>query len=130
MILYFIFSVPKYPIKNSQLLIKCTIVLVFIITMFFLQSIPEFEKLSIGWSALIGVMFLLIIADKNDMDALMHRIEWTTLLFFAAMFVMLECLERLRLIQWFSDQSVNLILASDNKTVQLISAVVVILWVR
>lgn len=54
----------QYPIKNSQLLVKCGITLVFIITMFFLQSIPEFEKLSIGWCALIGVMLLLIIADK------------------------------------------------------------------
>lgn len=60
----------------------------------------------------------------------MHRIEWTTLLFFAAMFVTLECLERLKLVQWFSEQTISLISASDNENVQLVSAIIVIVWVR
>lgn len=63
------------------------------------------------------------------MDALMHRIEWTTLLFFAAMFVTLECLERMRLIQWFSEQTIGLISTFDNEQVKLTLAIVVLLWV-
>lgn len=54
----------QYPIKNPQLLIKSGGVLVFIIAMFFVQSIPEYNKLSPGWCALIGVLFLLIISGK------------------------------------------------------------------
>ncbi|XP_031624818.1 P protein-like [Contarinia nasturtii] len=118
----------SYPIKNPQLLAKSGSVLIFIITMFFLQSMPGYGKLSIGWCALIGVMFLLIIAEKDDMDALMHRIEWTTLLFFAAMFVTLECLERLRLIHWFSEQTINMISTSENENVQLACAIFIVLW--
>lgn len=64
------------------------------------------------------------------MDALLHRIEWSTLLFFAAMFVTLECLERLRLIHWFSEQTIHLISMSDDKNVQLIFAIVIIIWVN
>lgn len=119
----------QYPIKNPTLLIKSGIVLAFIITMFFVQSIPEYKKLSPGWVALIGVLFLLIIAEKDNMDTLMHRIEWSTLLFFAAMFVQLECLERLRLITWFSKQTINLITLSDDPNVQLIFAIVILMWV-
>lgn len=63
------------------------------------------------------------------MDALMHRIEWTTLLFFASMFVTLECLERLGLIHWFSEQTINLISASDNENTQLAIAIIVLIWV-
>lgn len=63
------------------------------------------------------------------MDSLMHRIEWTTLLFFASMFVTLECLERLRLIHWFSEQTINFISASDNPNVQLVIAIIILLWV-
>lgn len=66
---------------------------------------------------------------RDDMDALMHRIEWTTLLFFAAMFVTLECLERLRLIHWFSEQTINLISTSDNENVQLVFAIIIVIWV-
>lgn len=67
--------------------------------------------------------------NRDDMDALMHRIEWTTLLFFAAMFVTLECLERLRLVQWFSVQTIRLISISDNENVQLVFAIIILLWV-
>lgn len=50
---------------------KSGAVLIFIITLFFLQSFPELQKLSIGWCALIGVILLLIIAEK-------YRTEYRT----------------------------------------------------
>lgn len=39
-------------------------VLLFVITLFFIQSVPQWQRLSLGWCAIIGVMLLLIIADK------------------------------------------------------------------
>lgn len=63
------------------------------------------------------------------MDSLMHRIEWTTLLFFASMFVTLECLERLKLVQWLTEQTTSFISASDDENVQLALAIVALLWV-
>lgn len=59
----------------------------------------------------------------------MHRIEWSTLLFFAAMFIQLECLERLRLITWFSQQTISLITLSDDPDVQLTFAIIILMWV-
>lgn len=67
--------------------------------------------------------------NRDDFDTLVHRIEWTTLLFFAAMFVTLECLERLRLIHWFSEQTINFISTSNNPNVQLTFAIIILLWV-
>lgn len=67
--------------------------------------------------------------NRDDFDTLVHRIEWTTLLFFAAMFVTLECLERLGLIHWFSEQTISVISASNNPNVQLICAIIILLWV-
>lgn len=63
------------------------------------------------------------------MDSLMHRIEWTTLLFFAAMFITIECLERLRLIYWIGEQAKHIILAVDDPSYQLTLAILIILWV-
>lgn len=63
------------------------------------------------------------------MDTLLHRIEWSTLLFFAAMFIQLECLERLRLISWFSQQTISLITLSDDPDVQLVFAIIILMWV-
>lgn len=66
---------------------------------------------------------------RDNMDLLMHRVEWTTLLFFASMFVTLECLERLGLVHWFSEHTINLIAASDNENIQLITAIFILIWV-
>lgn len=51
-----------YPIKKKGLLIKSGIVLFFILTLFLVESIPEIHRLSLGWSALLGVILLLIIS--------------------------------------------------------------------
>lgn len=62
------------------------------------------------------------------MDALMHRIEWTTILFFAAMFVTMECLARLGLINWIGKQS-ETIIYSVGEDYRLAVAIIIILWV-
>lgn len=54
----------EHPIKNKGLLIKSGVVCAFIISLFFLESIPELRRMSSGWAALLGVMLLLIISDK------------------------------------------------------------------
>lgn len=117
----------QYPIKNRPLLIKSAGVLIFIVIMFFVQSFPEI-RLSVAWCALLGTILLLIIAGRDDMDALMCRIEWTTLLFFAAMFIIMESLERLGLIFWIGKQTENLIL-SVNEDYRLAVAIILILWI-
>lgn len=63
------------------------------------------------------------------MDVLMHRIEWTTLLFFAAMFVTMECLARLGLINWIGKQS-EIIIHSVGEDYRLAVAIIIILWVN
>lgn len=62
------------------------------------------------------------------MDAMMHRIEWTTLLFFAAMFIITECLERLGLIQWIGHHTVNIIMSVSPES-RLAVAIILILWI-
>ena len=35
-------------------------------------------------------MWLLVIADISDLDSILHKVEWSTLLFFAALFILME----------------------------------------
>lgn len=117
-----------YPIKNKGLLIKAGVALVFILILFFVQSIPEIRKLSLGWSALIGILFLLIISERDDMDAILHRVEWPTLLFFAAMFVLMEAVERMGFIA-FIGSGTETIIKGVSKEYRLAFAIIIILWV-
>lgn len=43
-----------------------------------------------GWIAILGAIWLLILADIHDFEIILHRVEWATLLFFAALFVLME----------------------------------------
>uniref|UniRef100_A0A1A9UPJ7 Citrate transporter-like domain-containing protein n=1 Tax=Glossina austeni TaxID=7395 RepID=A0A1A9UPJ7_GLOAU len=117
----------KYPIKNKMLLIQASGALVFVIVCFFIQSVPRLRTLPMGWVALLGIIALLIILNRDDMDQLMHRIEWTTLLFFAAMFVMMECVERLGLFNWIGELTESIILCVDKRN-RLAMSIFIILW--
>ncbi len=43
-----------------------------------------------GWIAVFGGVVLLVLADIQDLEAIIHKIEWGTLLFFAGLFVLIE----------------------------------------
>lgn len=107
---------------------KSGVVLIFILGLFLVESIPEFHRLSLGWSALLGVILLLIISNRDDMDAILHRVEFSTLLFFAAMFVLMEAVERMGFITWIGSGCEEII-KSVSKDYRLAVAIIIILWV-
>lgn len=119
----------QYPIRNKTLLVKSAVTLVFVITFFFLHSVPSIQRLSLGWTALLGAILLLILADREDMEAVLARVEWSTLLFFAALFILMESLAVLGLIEWIGRQTENVIMACSEET-RLAVAILIILWVN
>lgn len=102
--------------------------LIFVIGFFFLHSIPDIQRLSLGWTALLGAVLLLILSDRQDMEAVLARVEWSTLLFFAALFVLMEALSVLGLIEWIGSQTENIILVVGEES-RLTVAILIILWV-
>ncbi|XP_054083355.1 P protein [Zeugodacus cucurbitae] len=118
----------KYPIKHKMLLLQACAALTFVLVCFFVQSVPKWRTLPLGWLALLGVIALLIVLNRDDMEHLLHRIEWTTLLFFAAMFVMMECVERLGLFAWIGELTKRIILFVDERH-RLAMAIIIILWI-
>uniref|UniRef100_A0A6Q2YXT7 Citrate transporter-like domain-containing protein n=1 Tax=Esox lucius TaxID=8010 RepID=A0A6Q2YXT7_ESOLU len=80
----------KHRITDRVLLVKCVSVLGVVIFMFFLNSFVPSIHLDLGWIAILGALWLLVLADIQDFDIILHRVEWATLLFFAALFVLME----------------------------------------
>lgn len=64
-----------------------------------------------------------------NMDAVVHRVEWVTLIFFGSMFITMECLSKLGLITWIGKQTEYLILLSEERF-RLFLAIIIILWVK
>ena len=96
-------------ITNPGLLVKASAVLTFTVLLFFLQNIPQLN-LSLGWTALLGAITLLILADTAEVEAIFSRVEWATLVFFAALFVLMEALAELGLLDAIGQAVEELIL--------------------
>ncbi|XP_052748941.1 P protein-like isoform X2 [Galleria mellonella] len=118
----------KYHIRDKQLLVKSTISVAFVVIVFFLHAIPELQRLSLGWTALLGALLLLLLAEKEDLEPILARVEWSTLLFFAALFVLMEVLTKLGLIAWIGKITESLILKVGEEA-QLAVAIMLVLWV-
>ncbi|XP_075988683.1 OCA2 melanosomal transmembrane protein hoepel1 isoform X2 [Anticarsia gemmatalis] len=118
----------KYRIRDKQLLIKSAVCVLFVIVVFFLHAIPELQRLSLGWTALLGALLLLLLAERADLEPVLARVEWSTLLFFAALFVLMEALSKLGLISWIGSLTENLILQVGEES-RLAVAIMLVLWV-
>ncbi|XP_071786655.1 P protein-like [Asterias amurensis] len=117
----------KYRITDPNLLVKCGIVLIVAIIMFFVQSVESIH-LNLGWIALLAATFLIVLADINDIENVLHRIEWTTLVFFAALFVLMEGLTHLGLID-FIGSLVSALIKAVPENSQLTVAIILLVWV-
>ncbi|XP_031621157.1 P protein-like [Contarinia nasturtii] len=118
----------KFPIRDRLLLIKSSIALTFVIGCFFFHSLPYIERISLGWIALLGAILLLILSDPQNMETVFERVEWTTLVFFAVLFVLMESLAKLGLIDWIGNQTENIILMVSEEF-RLAVAILIVLWV-
>ncbi|PNJ19302.1 OCA2 isoform 1 [Pongo abelii] len=118
----------KHRISNGILLAKCLMVLGFVIFMFFLNSFVPGIHLDLGWIAILGAIWLLILADIHDFEIILHRVEWATLLFFAALFVLMEALAHLHLIEYVGEQTALLIKMVPEEQ-RLTAAIVLVVWV-
>ncbi|XP_063632582.1 P protein-like isoform X2 [Cydia splendana] len=118
----------KYKIRDKKLLIKSCVAIGFVVVMFFLHAFPEFNRVSLGWTALLGAILLLILADREDIESILHRVEWSTLLFFAALFVLMEALTKLGLIDYIGGLTEALIMRV-HETHRLAVALLLILWI-
>ncbi|KAK5638427.1 hypothetical protein RI129_012722 [Pyrocoelia pectoralis] len=105
----------RYPIRDKPLLIKSGCTLIFVITLFFLHSIPEIGRLGLGWTSLLGALLLLLLYDRGDIESVFSRVEWSTLLFFGALFVIME-------------QTQHVIMSVEQES-RLAVAILLILWV-
>jgi len=119
----------EYRIHDKKLFIYCSIVLGVVVTLFFLEAfIQEWVHLPLSWIAVLGATSLMVLADIENIEYLLHKVEWATLLFFAALFVLLEGLEKLGLVDWVGTHIADYIMQVPKES-RLAASIVIILWV-
>ncbi|XP_044762635.1 P protein-like [Coccinella septempunctata] len=118
----------QYPIKDMCLLIKSGGTMLLVIIALLLQSVPSWNTLGMAWTALLGAVLVILLYDKDDVVGIFTRIEWSTLLYFAALFILMEALSKLGLIDSIGKQTERII-NSVVPEYRLTVSIVLILWV-
>ena len=86
----------KYKIKNKHLLVQSSIVLFTVIFGFLLHPVHHVEP---AWIALFGAVVLMVFSSPHHIHDDLELVEWETLLFFAALFTMIEAMGEVGLIR-------------------------------
>ncbi len=119
----------KYVIRDWPLFVNSSLILGTVVVLFFLHSFVEIH-LNLAWIACVGAMLHMLVAGFKDVELVLEHVEWSTLMFFAALFVMMEALDRLGLIQYVGLQVASWIATvPEGGSGRLAAAVTVIVWV-
>ena len=51
----------------------------------------------------------IFLQDHPEIETIIARVEWTTLIFFATLFVIMEALSRLTFLKWIGDEVIGVI---------------------
>ena len=115
----------KYGVKDSKMLKTSGTVLILVILGFFLNPILH---IPVSWVALVGAVVMLLVTDRHDLEEPLEKVEWTTLIFFAGLFVLIHSLQHLGVIEWIG-YKVESAISYFDPDYQFVAALVIILWV-
>jgi Na+/H+ antiporter NhaD/arsenite permease-like protein len=116
----------KYGIKDAALLKRAGGVLFLVILGFFLHPLLH---VPVAWVALIGAVLTLLVTTPHELEEALEKVEWSTLLFFAGLFVLVHSLDLMGVIKWIGEQVVFTISQFDDSGTQLTVAILLLLWV-
>jgi Na+/H+ antiporter NhaD/arsenite permease-like protein len=105
-------------------------ILILVVLNFFLHPLTE---IAVSWIALVGAVIMLLATDRHELEKPLEHVEWTTLLFFAGLFVLVHALQHLGVISVIGDYVTKGIeffgTDAEGDVVRLAAAVLIILWV-
>eukprot|EP00033_Pygsuia_biforma_P001805 GCRY01002018.1.p1 GENE.GCRY01002018.1~~GCRY01002018.1.p1 ORF type:complete len:742 (+),score=205.79 GCRY01002018.1:161-2386(+) len=117
----------QYQITDKPLFFNSSLVVSCVIIMFFLHGVMGVD-LSLGWIAITGCCTLLLLSGIKEIEEVLDKVEWGTLLFFAALFVLMQGLEELGLVSFIGDLTSQMIEGVPEGP-RLAVSISIILWV-
>ena len=115
----------QYAIKDMKGLKVSGTILCLVIVGFFLHPVVH---IAVSWVALGGAVIMLLATNPHELEEPLEHVEWTTLLFFAGLFVLVHSLQYMGVIDYIGS-FVQKGIEAFNEEYRLAAAVVIILWV-
>jgi Na+/H+ antiporter NhaD/arsenite permease-like protein len=118
----------QYGIKDAALLKKSGVILIGVILLFFVHSAIPHPLLSVATIALGGAVLMLLVTSPHRVEEQLDAVEWTTIIFFAGLFIMIHGLEYMGLIEIIADLITDTIFKASEEN-RLMVAILLLLWV-
>jgi len=115
----------QYAIKDMKGLKVSGTILCLVIVGFFLHPVVH---IAVSWVALGGAVVMLLATNRHELEEPLEHVEWTTLLFFAGLFVLVHSLQYMGVIDYIGG-FVQMGIEAFSEEYRLAAAVVIILWV-
>ncbi|MGB2155500.1 MAG: ArsB/NhaD family transporter [Candidatus Poseidoniaceae archaeon] len=115
----------QYAIKDMKGLKVSGTILCLVIIGFFLHPVVH---IAVSWVALAGAVIMLLASTPHELEEPLEHVEWTTLLFFAGLFVLVHSLQYMGVIDYIGS-FVQKGIEAFSEEYRLAAAVVIILWV-
>eukprot|EP01125_Pyxidicula_operculata_P018251 TRINITY_DN6484_c0_g1_i1.p1 TRINITY_DN6484_c0_g1~~TRINITY_DN6484_c0_g1_i1.p1 ORF type:complete len:719 (-),score=146.90 TRINITY_DN6484_c0_g1_i1:183-2339(-) len=118
----------QYQIRDWNLLIKSCCVIGSVILLFFLRSLVGLD-LSLAWISIIGAMVHIFVSGSIHIEGILEKVEFGMLMFFAALFVLMETLDELGLIRWIAESLETMIGSVPEGNGRLWVSIFLLIWV-
>ena len=115
----------RYAIKDVKGLKLSGGILGLVIIGFFLHPVIH---IAVSWVALGGAVIMLLATSRHDLEESLEEVEWTTLLFFAGLFVLVHSLQYMGVIDYIGNY-VKLSIEFFSEEYRLGAALLILLWV-
>jgi Na+/H+ antiporter NhaD/arsenite permease-like protein len=118
----------QYGIKDSALLKKSGAILIVVILLFFAHSAFPHPLFTVATIAIGGAVVMLLVTSPHHVEDQLDSVEWTTIIFFAGLFVMIHGLQYMGLIEMIADLISDTV-SKASEANRLMVAVLLLLWV-
>lgn len=118
----------RYGIKDMKLLKQSGAILTLVIIAFFAHSALHHPLLTVATIALGGAVLMLLVTSPHHVEEHLDAVEWTTIIFFSGLFIMIGGLQYMGLIDSIAD-GISTTISKASPDNRLMVAVLLLLWV-
>ena len=118
----------QYGIKDVALLKKSGAILIVVILLFFAHSAFPHPLFTVATIAIGGAVVMLLVTSPHHVEEQLDSVEWTTIIFFAGLFIMIHGLQYMGLIDMIADLISDTV-SKASEANRLMVAVLLLLWV-
>lgn len=118
----------RYYIKDPDMLKKSGAVFAIVLIAFFAHSAFHHPLFTVATIALGGAVFMLLITHPHRIEERLDDVEWTTLIFFIGLFILIHGLEAMGLIDAIGNLTADMIRWAP-EDMRLMTAILLLLWI-